>query len=76
MLLFPIGFFYACFMVESKRIAAVAAQGKCSFPWDGIEAGAQTPASISSSRLQDRNFTGAVYNCALFHRGFGTFCFS
>ena len=36
MLLFPIGFFYACFMVESKRIAAVAAQGKCSFPWDGI----------------------------------------
>ena len=36
MLLFPIGFFYACFMVASKRIAAVAAQGKCSFPWDGI----------------------------------------
>lgn len=36
MLLFPIGFFYACFMAESKRIAAVAAQGKCSFPWDGI----------------------------------------
>ena len=36
MFLFPIGFFYACFMVESKRIAAVAAQGKCSFPWDGI----------------------------------------
>ena len=23
-------------MVASKRIAAVAAQGKCSFPWDGI----------------------------------------
>ena len=36
MLLFPIGFFYACFMVANKRIAAVAAQGKCSFPWDGI----------------------------------------
>ena len=36
MFLFPIGFFYACFMVASKRIAAVAAQGKCSFPWDGI----------------------------------------
>ena len=36
MLLFPIGFFYACFMVASKRIAAVAAQGNCSFPWDGI----------------------------------------
>lgn len=32
MFLFPIGFFYACFMVASKRIAAVAAQGKCSFP--------------------------------------------
>ena len=29
-------------------------------------AGAQTPASISSSRLQDRNFTGMVYNCALY----------
>ena len=72
MLLFPIGFFYACFMVESKRIAAVAAQGKCSFPWDGIEAGAQTPASISSSRLQDRNCTGTVYNCALYSKGFWT----
>ena len=36
MLLFPIGFFYACFMVAGKRIAAKAAQGKCSFPWDGI----------------------------------------
>lgn len=36
MLLFPIGFFYVCFMVASKRIAAAAAQGKCSFPWDGI----------------------------------------
>ena len=72
MLLFPIGFFYACFMVAGKRIAAVAAQGKCSFSWDGIEAGAQTPASISSSRLQDRNFTGTVYNCALYSKGFWT----
>ena len=36
MFLFPIGFFYACFMVAGKRIAAKAAQGKCSFPWDGI----------------------------------------
>ena len=35
-------------------------------------AGAQTPASISSSRLQDRNFTGTVYNCALYSKGFWT----
>ena len=35
-------------------------------------AGEQTPASISSSRLQDRNFTGTVYNCALYSKGFWT----
>ena len=109
MFLFPIGFFYAYFMVAGKRIAAKQRKEKAVFL--GMESGcAQTPASISSSRLQDRNFTqrgpwksieddfmgkrrncgvnehlcflhrceryaasdDEVYNCALFHRGFGT----
>ena len=56
MFLFPIGFFYACFMVAGKRIAAK--QRKENAVFLGMESGcAQTPASISSSRLQDRNFT-------------------
>ena len=71
MFLFPIGFFYACFMVESKRIAAK--QRKENAVFLGMESGwPQTPASISSSRLQDRNFTGTVYNCALYSKGFWT----
>ena len=37
-------------------------------------AGGQTSASISSSRLQDRNFTGTVYNCAFILKGFGRCC--
>ena len=56
MFLFPIGFFYAYFMVAGKRIAAKQRKEKAVFL--GMESGcAQTPASISSSRLQDRNFT-------------------
>ena len=71
MFLFPIGFFYACFMVAGKRIAAKQRKEKAVFL--GMESGcAQTPASISSSRLQDRNFTGTVYNCALYSKGFWT----
>ena len=69
MFLFPIGFFYACFMVAGKRIAAK--QRKENAVFLGMESGwPQTPASISSSRLQDRNFTGTVYNCALYSKGF------
>ena len=45
MFLFPIGFFYACFMVAGKRIAAK--QRKENAVFLGME----------SSRLQDRNFT-------------------
>ena len=71
MFLFPIGFFYACFMVAGKRIAAK--QRKENAVFLGMESGwPQTPASISSSRLQDRNVTGTVYKCALFHRGLRT----
>ena len=71
MFLFPIGFFYACFMVAGKRIAAK--QRKENAVFLGMESGSpQTPASISSSRLQDRNFTGTVYNCALYSKGFWT----
>ena len=56
MFLFPIGFFYTYFMVAGKRIAAKQRKEKAVFL--GMESGcAQTPASISSSRLQDRNFT-------------------
>ena len=54
-----------------KRIAA--RQRKENAVFLGMDrAGAQTPASISSSRLQDRNFTGTVYNCALYSKGFWT----
>ena len=71
MFLFPIGFFYACFMVAGKRIAAK--QRKENAVFLGMESGwPQTPAAISSSRLQDRNFTGTVYNCALYSKGFWT----
>ena len=60
MFLFPIGFFYACFMLVGKRIAAK--QRKENAVFLGME----------SSRLQDRNFTGTVYNCALYSKGFWT----
>jgi len=59
MLLFPIGFFYACFMVASKRIAAVAAQGKCSFPWDGI----------GLAHKRQLRFHRAVCKTAILHKG-------
>ena len=36
MFLFPIGFFYACFYGSGQKDSCKAAQGKCSFPWDGI----------------------------------------
>ena len=73
MFLFPIGFFYACFMVAGKRIAAK--QRKENAVFLGMESGWRTNASfyfISSSRLQDRNFTGTVYNCALYSKWFWT----
>ena len=71
MFLFPIGFFYACFMVAGKgQLQSSARKMHFSLGWN--RAGAQTPASISSSRLQDRNFTGTVYNCALYSKGFWT----
>ena len=57
---------------EPQKDSCKAAQGKCSFSLGWNRAGAQTPASISSSRLQDRNFTGTVYNCALYSKGFWT----
>ena len=60
MFLFPIGFFYACFMLVGKRIAAK--QRKENAVFLGME----------SSCLQDRNFTGTVYNCALYSKGFWT----
>ena len=48
MFLFPIGFFYACFMVASKRIAAVAAQGKCSLILSDIDNIIVSPSFIFS----------------------------
>ncbi len=59
MFLFPIGFFYACFMVAGKRIAAVAAQGKCSFPWDGI----------GLAHKRQLRFHRAVCKTAISHKG-------
>ena len=50
---------------ELQKDSCEAAQGKCSFPWDGIGMADGNASPVSSSRLQDRNFTGTVYNCAL-----------
>ena len=59
MFLFPIGFFYACFMVAGKRIAAVAAQGKCIFPWDGN----------GLAHKRQLRFYRAVCKTAISHKG-------
>ena len=54
---------------ELQKDSCEAAQGKCSFPWDGIGMANEMPARFHSSRLQDRNCTGTVYNCALYSKG-------
>ena len=56
-----------------KRIAAE--QRKENAVFLGMKSGWRRNASpVSSSRLQDRNYTGTVYNCAL--RSKGIICFS
>ena len=57
---------------EPQKDSCVSSARKMQFSLGWNRVGAQTPASISSSRLQDRNFTGTVYNCALYSKGFGT----
>ena len=60
MLLFPIGFFYACFMVASKRIAAVAVS------YTHLEEDLQR---LRGLRLIDDDFMAAVFEeraCAEF----------
>jgi hypothetical protein len=57
---------------EPQKDSCGSSARKMQFSLGWNRAGAQTPASISSSRLQDRNFTGTVYNCALYSKGFWT----
>ena len=57
---------------EPQKDSCGSSARKMQFSLGWNRAGAQTPASISSSRLQDRNFTGTVYNCALYSKGCGT----
>ncbi len=69
MLLFPIGFFYACFMVASKRIAAK--QRKENAVFLGTESGWRTNASFDFIEPSARpQFHRNVYNCALYSKGF------
>ena len=52
MFLFPIGFFYACFMVASKRIAAK--QRKENAVFLGMESGWRTNANFDFIELSAR----------------------
>ena len=52
MFLFPIGFFYACFMVAGKRVAAK--QRKENAVFLGMESGWRTNASFDLSSLSER----------------------
>ena len=62
MLLFPIGFFYACFMVAGKRIAAK--QRKENAVFLGMESGWRINASFDLS-IRLLQHTGAEARCRL-----------